>query len=93
MFRDLVRIAIREDACLRSSTIQHRQGQYFEIEPGDPFGVVGIEPMSFYAVLAEFAKPSVQFAFAETGHRRTQSQSGLPQRHAFWSAQAVCDEP
>jgi hypothetical protein len=54
-----------------SYAVKQRQREPLQIEPADPFGVFGIQAMPLDAMLSEFVTATVQFAFAETGHRRT----------------------
>jgi hypothetical protein len=51
--------------------MQQCQRKRFQVEPADSFGVLWIQAMAHDTVLPEFVMASVQFAFAETGHRRT----------------------
>jgi hypothetical protein len=52
-----------------TSVVQERQRKRLQVEPCEPFGVIGIKPMPFDAVLAELVTASVPFAFAEPGQR------------------------
>ena len=51
--------------------IQQRQRERSQIEPRDPLSVFGIKAVPLDAMLSEFVTATVQFAFAEAGHRRT----------------------
>ena len=86
-FPDAARI-VRSN--VSASVIQQPKRERLQVEPGDPFAVFRIQAMALDAMLSEFVTATVQFAFAETGHRRYPNHSqDFRSEREFWCAKAI----